>query len=451
MSNCVVVGGGVAGLYSSILAAEHYDSVTLVEASSQCGGLLKSWKNDLGLSFDFGTHILSETSNDEINAVLFKGIYENPDLWNSYDVTKVSNSFAGKLYDQAQFIALHHLTDDDYKLALAELVMAPGLSIDSANNLYEYSLRNYGSCITEKVLRPLFRKMQRAELEDLHPYIHFIFAFNRFILGDKKLSQDLKTIDKFDQKLAFSSYYDGLSGAKKFYPKSNKGIELWIEYLCEQAQQKGVTFKLNSQVKELAYSKGLVKSIRLSNDYTLSCDHVIWTIPPIFAINATGVKFTSTNKPEFCPMSLHHLVFDQPFLDKNYYSNINEPECDGFRVTFYPNLQDDYQGKFYHCTVEVLFSDYEGLALSSQIASELKQLGYVHNKANLVKSDYQNVPMGFPKFTNLFIDEKCRQIDFLNSLLSNITLVGKSSRTEFFVYGILQEVYDSMTKQFNYE
>lgn len=192
MGSCIIVGGGIAGLFASILASEKFDSVTLIEGSEKCGGLLKSWKNKQQISFDFGTHILSETANDEMNAILFKGIYEHPELWNSFDVTKVSNSFSGKIYDEAQFIALHHLTEVDYKLALSELLLAPGRSLDEAKNLYEYAIDNYGPIITNKIFRPLFQKMQQAELEELHPNVHIIFAFNRFILGDATLSKALK-------------------------------------------------------------------------------------------------------------------------------------------------------------------------------------------------------------------------------------------------------------------
>lgn len=450
MGSCIIVGGGIAGLFASILASEKFDSVTLIESSEKCGGLLKSWKNRQQISFDFGTHILSETANDEMNAILFKGIYEHPELWNSFDVTKVSNSFSGKIYDEAQFIALHHLTEVDYKLALSELLLAPGRSLDEAKNLYEYAIDNYGPIITNKIFRPLFQKMQQAELEELHPNVHIIFAFNRFILGDATLSKALKKIDKFDSKLAFSSYYDGLSGAKKFYPKE-RGIELWIEHLCEQAKAKGVEIRLNTQVAKINSDNNHVTQVVLSNGEELNCSQLIWTIPAIFAIRAAGVDYNSSVKPEFCPMSLHHLVFDSPFLDQNYYSNINEYDCDGFRVTLYPNILEKKQSNLHHCTVEVLHSELSGDALSAKLADELKALGYVEKNAQLVQSDEIRVPMGFPKFTNEFVNEKVRQVDLLNDSFKNMTLLGKASKTEFFVYGILQETFDAIKKLAHYE
>ena len=63
MKNCVVIGGGISGLMAAIMAAEHCQSVTLVEAQSECGGLLRSWQNEAGINFDYGTHILSETQH----------------------------------------------------------------------------------------------------------------------------------------------------------------------------------------------------------------------------------------------------------------------------------------------------------------------------------------------------------------------------------------------------
>ena len=132
-------------------------------------------------------------------------------------------------------------------------------------------------------------------------------------------------------------------------------------------------------------------------------------------------------------------------------SNINEYDCDGFRVTLYPNILEKKQSNLHHCTVEVLHSELSGDALSAKLADELKALGYLEKSAKLVQSDEIKVPMGFPKFTNEFVNEKVRQVDLLNDSFNNMTVLGKASKTEFFVYGILQETFDAIKKLAHYE
>ena len=45
----VVVGGGLAGLFASLLMAKKFDKVILIERSPKCGGLLRSAIDDHGI------------------------------------------------------------------------------------------------------------------------------------------------------------------------------------------------------------------------------------------------------------------------------------------------------------------------------------------------------------------------------------------------------------------
>lgn len=447
MKNCIVVGGGVSGLFAAIMAKDHFDSVTVVESQPQCGGLLRSWTNAQGVIFDYGTHILSETDSEAVNRILFKGMYDHPEQWTSLNISKVSNSFNGQLYLSGQFIPLPFLAQPDYHRALTEILSAPGISLEDADNFEQYSKNNYGDTITYQIFQPMMQKLQNAQLADLHPSVHGFFGLSRFIPGDGDLCRELKKSAIFDAKLAFASYQEGVSAATKFYPK-NGGIELWVEQLLQQATDKGVVFKTASQISGLEQNQGKVHSVTLKTSETLLCDHLIWTIPPIFAIKLLGLDYHGES-PKFCPMSLHHMVFDQAFLDSNYYSSINDLNAQGFRLTLYPNVTLGEVTGPHRCTVEVLCSDIDDKdTLNNTLVAELKSLGYVAADANLLSVDVVDVPMGFPQFTNAFVAEKSRQIDRLNETLQNITLVGKASRCEFFIYGILKETHQMLSELF---
>jgi phytoene dehydrogenase-like protein len=64
-TNCVVVGGGLCGLFSSIVLADKFEKVYLVERDDECGGLLRSSADDRGIVYDQGTHIPEETTIPE--------------------------------------------------------------------------------------------------------------------------------------------------------------------------------------------------------------------------------------------------------------------------------------------------------------------------------------------------------------------------------------------------
>jgi protoporphyrinogen oxidase len=448
MKNCIIVGGGISGLFAAIMAKDNCDKVTVIESADSCGGLLCSWKNTDGITFDFGTHILSETAHDPINQVLFKGMYERPELWHSLAVTKVSNVFNGQRYDKGQFIALPFLDELDYHKALDEVKEAPGMALDDAAHLQQFAQANYGQTITEKIFRPVMKKLQDSELEQLHPISHVFFALNRFVPGDAEFSRELKKSLTLDARLAFASYNEGLSSAVKFYPKARRGIQLWVEQLINQAQEKGVEIKISSRITELSHNDGAISAVILQNGETLPCEHLVWTIPPIFAIKQLGLTYQGVS-PKFCPMSLHHLVFDRPFVDKNYYSQINDFNSQSFRVTFYPNITLDESKAPYNCTVEVLCSDIKDKEiLNKMVEQELKNLGYVDQDAILLSYDIVDIPMGFPQFTNDFVAEKKRQITLIEDNINNISLIGKASKQEFFVYGIVQETYNQLSKLF---
>jgi len=63
----VIVGSGIGGLISAwrILSVDNTAAITIIERSSQPGGLLSGIVYPNGLYFDIGTHIFQETGLNE--------------------------------------------------------------------------------------------------------------------------------------------------------------------------------------------------------------------------------------------------------------------------------------------------------------------------------------------------------------------------------------------------
>ena len=101
----VVIGGGIAGICTSLFLARKNESVLLVEKGSSLGGLLKStspFENEF--HFDYGTHFIAQTGNEELDNLLFKNIELN-----QYDYLKVG-SFYENLFEGNGFVTDFHLS-----------------------------------------------------------------------------------------------------------------------------------------------------------------------------------------------------------------------------------------------------------------------------------------------------------------------------------------------------
>ena len=68
--NVSVVGAGISGIIAAYFEVKKGHNVTLIESDARAGGLLKSdFQN--GKYFDYGTHILSETGEKELDDLIF--------------------------------------------------------------------------------------------------------------------------------------------------------------------------------------------------------------------------------------------------------------------------------------------------------------------------------------------------------------------------------------------
>lgn len=189
MRNMVVVGGGIAGLVASLLLAKKGYKVDLIEKEEACGGLLRSFKNDDGITFDYGTHILSETMIRELDEILFPNL-EN-EGWNQFEILKTGNYFKGNLYTKNQMIYAPFLEESLYQKGVLDLLQTEPIT-EQVHNLKEYTERQFGHTFSQHIFAPLMRKLQGCELEQLHQDAHRLFGYTRLIIAGEHASRELK-------------------------------------------------------------------------------------------------------------------------------------------------------------------------------------------------------------------------------------------------------------------
>lgn len=430
----IVVGSGIVGIFAALKLEKEYDEVIIIEKSAMNGGLLQSYQSPYNIFFDFGTHIPCETLNKEVDQILFSHL--NQDEWHVLDYMKTSNFFEGKLYLDSQFIYTPYLNENDYNKGLVELLNCTNKVSKENNNLQDYLFKTYGETFTKKIYEPLLLKLMNKNILELSPYAFNIFSFSRLIPGNKKLSKKLKEIDVYDEKLSFSSYLEGVSKEKKYYPKNQQGVGLWIDNLLKQCEQKNIKFYNSSHIKKIKCEGSSIKEIILENDKIIPVDVLIWTIAPQIFLDLVQNKDIYI-KQEFRRMLIFNFIFDEPFLIDSYYLNCWDKNMKIFRVTLYPNIKPDnfkYNNDKYNCTVEVLVdSDTNISEVQKIVIKELKDMGILKPTSQILFQKVFDIENAFPILTEEVVSNAINLNSTIENKFENILLLGKATMKTFFM------------------
>ena len=445
MSTAVVVGGGIAGILSSILLKRKFEDVYIIEKNNQIGGLLKSFRNNEGIEFDCGTHFLRDTGHTELDALLFKE--KLMDDWLVLDYLKVGNFFGGKLNDHSPFVDSTCLSEELYQKGMMELLSLGSLKTDY-KNVEDQFYNLYGVIFTNYIFKPALQKFFGQELHEIVPNAHSLFIPSRLLGFNPETTRELKKSPVFDSKLGFHSYKDGLSNCKNYYPKC-RGIGLWIENLTETLHENGVKIIAGSSVNKIKGSNQCIDSVVLDNGTQLNCNQLVWTVPPFLFIKACGLMSPIQFSPPARIFSgLHHFVFDKPFLTDLYYLSCYDPDFISFRVTLYPNVQQPKksQGK-YHLTVEVLSQGVPDLERDSQtVFYELQKMKIITNTSKVLARDSEVVSGGFPIPTQKFVKGSQAQLELAKKQFNNSLFLGKNTGNSWFLNEVLVDTYHSITE-----
>lgn len=451
MENIMVVGGGIVGITAALLLKEkNVKNVYLVEKDNECGGLLKSFINDEGVSFDIGTHIPNQTLHKEIDELLFSEITK--ENWHHFSYSDTGNFFNGQLYDKSQFIYTPSLDENIYNKGLVELLNSTKtIEVRDFDNLLDFCNEYYGPTFTQHIYSPLMRKLVGKSMEELHPNALSIFGLTRLIPGNADMTRNLKKSSLYDQKFAFASFLEGISPQIKYYPKSG-GIQLWIKDLVGKMEKSGVKVITNAQVENIEYQNKKINKIRLNTQEDIKVDALVWTAPPVVLMKLTNRIITS-KPPEFRTMAIHNYVFNKPFLIKNQYINCADGKYKSFRITLYPNLnKEGLQEAPYNCTVEVLTNkDVELDELNKTVIQELKQMSIVSEDSNVLYEQYYKIDNGFPILTSEVVKGFKQQYKDIQSTFDNVILTGKATGESFFMSDSIISTYYKIKDYLNKE
>jgi protoporphyrinogen oxidase len=443
---CIVVGGGLIGLLASYLATKLFEKVILIERSESLGGLLGSFERK-GSIYDYGTHLPAFTNIADLDEILYGNINERKCNYQTFPYLRSENFFMGQWNLSSPLPDTRGLLELYYNKGVRELLQAPGAD-EGVNNLYEYLLLTFGFTFTEKIYRPIFKKLLASELEDLHKNVLSTFGIQRLIALTSDVTKELKIIPKYDKSLGYHSYIDGSPPTPYCYPKGNNGIGFLPKQLLEKVMKAGVEVITERSVKRINYIEDKIISLETDNDNLIPCSHVFWTLAPAQVLRAANLNINS-QPPRFRTHTLCHFEFEKPLLKKiPQYLLCWDDRMISYRITLYPNIRSDsLASEHYNLTVEVLSDETAEKSLdiiSNRVLLELNEMEIVDSENTVIDSITRYIGPSFPVMTETFLSNAIKIQKSVSQNFSNITLLGRAAGTSFFINDLLIETYDKV-------
>ncbi|WP_018690732.1 NAD(P)-binding protein [Algicola sagamiensis] len=440
----LVVGGGIAGIVTAILAAQKFPQtpVYLIEKESSVGGLLRSTEKAPGLFFDYGSHCPVESTNQALNELLYADL--NDDFY-AFKTLAGGSYFAGQYFNQTQLL---NATSTSYAAqALSELRVCTKTSqFNTGKSLSALIKNTYGETVAKAFIGPIMQKLMGATLEDLHPNAHLLFGLNRLVLGSADQMRELKQEENFDRVLGFASFREGISPYNKYYPKNHQGIDLWTQRLFNKAESVGVKVLTGVGLQSLDIDNGQITCGCLDQGQKINIKHLYWTIPPFLLLKLGQVNYQPAYRPSFRKTQLAHFVVDKPFCVDNYHIYCWEPSMSSFRITLYNNIPEHKPlGAPFKCTVELMMGSEKPELTQDEITQELITMGIIDTTHQVTQFYEDIIPVGFPAYTIKFVEELQNQHQAIVSALKNVSLFGKASAKNFFMHYVLNEIHQSLS------
>ena len=459
MKNCFVVGGGLSGLFSSILLADVFENVYLVETEKTCGGLLRSVQDEAGVVYDQGSHIPNTTMRPEIDNILFGLESERDKTWNKLGRLKTGHYFNGKWNLETQLVDTRNLPSQIYEKGIVELLSRSGVSV--ATDVVSYLEETIGPTFTQEIVFPLIKKLYGANvaLESLetNSSVNY-FGLLRVVGLNAEVTNKLKELEAFDDKLGYHQVSDAEKRFKRdaettyYYPKHNKGVQIWVDSLIEQAKSKHVVFLTEEHVGQIEHQGNSITSITLGNSKkSINCDFLYWSAPPIFALKAAGFELEKT-KVEFRTANIFHFTFDKPILNKESHYIWNwDIKAKSFRVTLFPNLrQNEKEEKIFNLSIEALSGrDDAEMITEDDMLMELIEMKLISEDAKVLSKLRQTIHNTFPVPTFEQSAATSRNYQRLINSFDNISVSGRFSGKQWLHGDVLTSAFDDIKGRFS--
>ena len=442
-----MVGSGVAGLLSAIIAARNGEPVVIIDKGKELGGLLKSIQGPGDHWFDLGTHILKETGNPDIDRILWGDLQS--DNYRILDGIR-GGSYFGKLNTKSAFPDVRALPDPIYYRGIVEMIQANPEN-KTYENLFDQLTGIYGPTLCKHALFPILQKFLGTDMHQLIPDSHNLFGLKRIIALTSEATNRLKALPELDARIAWHDDQLFQHQTKSFYPTVG-GTGWWINQLVAELKKLNVEILTGRQVISVDSALRRITVVELNDGLQIDCRELIWAAPIPFLTRAVKQSAPAHSKPP--PMlstTLFHYDIDHRYISNLHYVYFFDPTIRGFRATLYDNFRPKITEGHHPLTVEVIRqSDSDSTCSSEQVFEELKTTGLIPKQSSYHDVMEQNLPAGFPLPTHQVIESSRKQTEQIKNQFENVTLVSRSSDGGFFMNDVIADAYKKIVPLFSH-
>ena len=441
-SSACVVGGGLAGLATAALLNAQGHAVTLVESSTELGGLLRG-RVQPGLgTFDCGRHLIDSTGSDTLDALLFRSVEASSD-WNRFPEIPNAAYFAGHLSDSG-FIDSNALGADLHDKGLEQLLALPP---DAGDGSLRIALEErFGKTFTDHIYAPVVKKLLGLPLEELSASAISFFGLGRLVCGTPAEAISLKGGDPWhDARLAFHRPRAGVRSFEYYYPRHG-GTGRWIALLVDELKESGVRFLTGDSVVGATLEGDRVRSLELGSGKSLDTGLVAWTVSPVHLLRATGRALPGgLARPRFTGTLLVDLIVDRAPATDALYVSCYDPTMETFRVTLYDNLERSGHEPPHRLTVEVIRhpGTNEPEPSDAALFDELRRMGIFPAGTRVMASARDHLPDSYPLLTDEFLSSRDALLDAARGIASNVHLLGRAAGSGFFKHDVYRHIVDT--------
>jgi len=431
--NVLVVGGGIGGITSAYFEAKKGNNVTLIDSSERIGGLLKSDYNGKNY-FDYGTHIIPETSIPELNDFLFS-LLDDENSVRTKNI-KASSFFNGKMNNKSCYVDCSVIDKELYNRGCVEFLEAEN---EESNNLDEKLINKFGKTFYTEILKKNIEKYTNTDPALLDIKVGEFFDMSRLLVFNDSVTKRLCTLPIYNSKMG---HHVRVDGSMKYYPKDG-GVGKIIDLLESKLQKAGVKILKNTKINKIINLNGIIRTVETKNE-NFNIDDLIWTLPSEQLLKILDLDVENMKNLEFINAGLFDFTFDKKIASEATFINVFDNKLLSGRITLYQNLA---KNKNYSCTVEVLSAQNDLEKKIDIVYNELIEMGLVTSENQVKYRKYRKINKGFPILSKDFVESQHRVNNFCEEYFKNVKFVGRSTSKDFFMPEVLVNAYNKITKE----
>ncbi len=456
----VIVGGGIAGLTAAWELRRKFpsDKVSVVERSSELGGLLTTYDYGSFGSFDCGMHWITETGIPEIDELYFDQLLPRQDLVFLEGAQRDLSGlfYRGKLQSNTQFPDLRDVDRGRYSAYLGDFFANLNQPNGShAPDLLSHSRARFGTLIADTVIAPIAEKIHGLEAALLDPMARYFPLLDRVVLFDEPIFVDLMSSPELRARLAFPEQrrlpLSFSSGRRSYYPR-RYGIKRVIDALTAKLREAGVEFLTSSQVLGLGYLNHAIQSIEIESRSAErrkldKLKFLVWTGDIFPLANLLSLPLPNRPTPAKGTVVVSVLLKAPPRMSDLYCFFCADAPYSTYRITdFSAFCPEAPRNGGYPVSIELLVNRsggdeipaYETLAIQEIIA-----FGLIDSPSDVVFAKAEPLSSGFPSVSRKSIQaiETVRaMVDAEN--IENLVRGGVLARqNQFFQHDVLKNLH----------